>query len=78
MYSDGWLEQGGYTNAGVALNFLKAFRTSEYNLTALPNGGNNPSSATTLSSYYKTATYVYFTTAGNSQGIWWSARGYAA
>lgn len=60
------------------LTFSKAFNNSEYNLTAIPNGGNNPSSATTLSSYYKTATSVYFTTAGNSQGVWWSARGYAA
>jgi hypothetical protein len=78
VYSDGWCEQGGYQASGQLITFLKPFADSNYSLTAVPDGGTNIGSATTLNSYNKTSSGVYFTTASNSYAVWWRAEGYLA
>lgn len=76
VYSDGWCEQGGYTSAGVEVQFLKQFRDTNYTVIGIPNGGTSASSATTIACYNKTATGVFFTTASNSTPVNWEAKGY--
>ena len=65
----------GYTKAGRLCNWPLTFSTW-YSITACPNGGTNPSSATTISSYTRTLASGYFTTASNSQDVFYMAIGY--
>ena len=65
----------GYTKAGVLCNWPITFTTT-YAITACPNGGTNASSATTISSYTRTLSYGYFTTAANAQDVFYIILGY--
>ena len=65
----------GYTKAGVLCTWPITF-TTRYSIGASPDGGTNASSATTISSYTRTLSYGYFTTAANAQNVFYILLGY--
>ena len=65
----------GYTACGVLCTWPITF-TTRYSIGATPDGGTNAGGATNISSYTRTLSYGHFTTAYNSQNVFYILLGY--
>ena len=76
IWSDGWCEQGGYSDAGQDISLLKPYKDSNYTLTIGLNGytGNTPTFAA-IGYTNKTVTGFTFTIYQGSPGDW-ETKGY--
>lgn len=77
IWSDGYCEQWGFSQAGVKIFFLKEFKDTNYNVSATNNGVYN-SGTIGLAYYNKTSNSIYFTNNNNSFSVGWRVAGYLA
>jgi hypothetical protein len=74
VWSDGWIEQGGYISSNTTITYLKPFSDTNYSIrltdkTYTVNGNQK----TTIASYSSTQLVL---SSQNQTGCWWSCCGY--
>lgn len=70
VYSDGFCEQGGQTSGGGSVTFLKAFKDTNYSISATYSGTSAGGSVINLN---KNTSYVYI---NGDRAVIWRACGY--